>query len=73
MFIRKVRTRSRKAGGHYTSFRLARSVRTSRGVRQVHLLNLGADFPVPEPLWPRFVQLVEDEPLVPADPQLLAP
>ena len=54
VFIRRVNTRPRAASGSppYSSFRLVRSIRSGRSVRQVTLLNLGADFSVPQPQWP---------------------
>ena len=75
MFIRRSPTRSRKAGGTYSSFRLVRNVRTPGGVRQQTLLNLGADFAVPRQQWPDLLAILEDLrdhriPLVEPDPQL---
>ena len=51
-------------------------MRTCKQVRQVHLLNLGAKFPVPEDDWPALLALVDDlradqPPLLPPDPQLV--
>ena len=77
VFIRKVATRHRSSGGSYSSFRLVRNVRSDSGTRQIHLLNLGADFDVPPQRWPELVQLILDcdssqLPLKPPDPPLLA-
>ena len=78
MFICKVPTAPRRKapGQQYYSFRLAHTVRTGKRVRQVHLLNLGAKFPVPEDDWPALLALVDDlradqPPLLPPDPQLV--
>ena len=77
MFTRKVATCHRSSGGSYSSFRLLRNVRSDSGTRQIHLLNLGADFDVPPQRWPELVQLILDcdssqLSLKPPDPQLLA-
>ncbi len=78
MFIRRVNTRPRAASGSppYSSFRLVRSIRSGRSVRQVTLLNLGADFSVPQPQWPALCDLIlsfrsAQPPLLPPDPSLL--
>ena len=78
MFICQVPTAPRRKapGQKYYSFRLAHTVRTGKQVRQVHLLNLGAKFPVPEDDWPALLALVDDiradqPPLLPPDPQLV--
>ena len=74
MFIRRTSTAPRKASSTpYSSFRLVRLVRSGNSVRQLTLLNLGADFPVPQRLWPALVEtlLSGQAPLLDPDPQLL--
>jgi hypothetical protein len=46
MFIRRTATRNTTTGESYTTFRLVRSERIGRKVRQVTLLNLGRHFAV---------------------------
>ena len=71
MFVRQTATRSRAAGGSYSSFRLVESVRSGSRVRQRTLLNLGSAFPVPRQRWPDLVLLVES--LLSGQAPLLAP
>ena len=78
MFIRHVQTRPRPSSDQpYTSFRLVRNERSGQAVRQVALLNLGANFDVPQARWPELVHLIENclsqqLPVLPPDPDLLA-
>ena len=60
MFIRRVQTRPRPGSPDpYTSFRLVRSERAGSSVRQLTLLNLGADFAVPPQQWPALIDLLD--------------
>lgn len=75
MFIRRSQTRARRTGGFYYSFRLVHNLRTPTGVRQQTLLNLGADFSLPQDQWPDLLTILEDlrsnrTPLFEPDPQL---
>ena len=77
MFIRRVQTRPRAGSAQpYASFRLVRSIRSGKSVRQLTLLNLGAHFSVPQPQWPALCELVAAirsgrAPLIEPDPDLL--
>jgi hypothetical protein len=59
MFIRRTATRNTTTGESYTTFRLVRSERIGRKVRQVTLLNLGRHFAVPQDEWPRLCARIE--------------
>lgn len=59
MFIRRTATRSTTTGESYTTFRLVRTERIGRKVRQVTLLNLGRHFAVPQDEWPRLCARIE--------------
>ena len=67
-------TRSRDSGKQH---RLCQSVRHGDPVRQVTLLNRGADFSVPRRRWAELPHLIEtldqQQPLFPPDPRLLEP
>jgi transposase len=52
MYIRRTTIKSRKNGRPYCTYRLVESVRTSKGVRQHTLLNLGSNFSCPRESWP---------------------
>jgi len=70
MFIRKTTHTDRKAQKAYHTFKLIESVRTERGPRQRMLLNLGADFSLPEEQWKDLANRIEEiltgqEPLLP--------
>ena len=52
MYIRRTTIKSRKKGTPYYTYRLVESVRTSKGVRQHTLLNLGSNFSCPRESWP---------------------
>ena len=78
MFIRRVHTRPRPGSEPYSSFRLVRSVRSSGSVRQLTLLNLGAQFSLPPAQWPALCELIESirsgqAPLLAPDPSLRFP
>jgi transposase len=59
MFIRKVFHTDKKNNTVYHTFKLIESVRTERGPRQRMLLNLGADFNVPEEDWKDLANRIE--------------
>jgi transposase len=59
MFIRKVFHTDKKNNTVYHTFKLIESVRTERGPRQRMLLNLGADFNVPEEKWKDIANRIE--------------
>ena len=64
MFIRKVFHTDKKNNTVYHTFKLIESVRTERGPRQRMVLNLGADFNVPEEKWGQnqfCYRIVEDD------------
>ena len=70
MFIRKTTHTDRKAQKAYHTFKLIESVRTERGPRQRMLLNLGADFSLPEEQWKDLANRIEEiltgqDPLLP--------
>lgn len=60
MFIRKTQTRTRKDGKTYFTYRLVKSVRDGKKVRQVTVLNLGSQFDVPKEEWPLLCQRITD-------------
>src|ERR1700733_5593651 len=70
MFIRRARTRNRSTGEAYFTYRLVASQRVGKQVRQVTLLNLGRQFDLPQPDWPRLCARIEA--LLAAQPGLLA-
>ena len=59
MFIRKVFHTDKKNNTVYHTFKLIESVRTERGPRQRMILNLGADFNVPEEKWKDLSNCIE--------------
>jgi len=59
MFIRKVFHTDKKNNTVYHTFKLIESVRTERGPRQRMVLNLGADFNVPEEKWKDLANRIE--------------
>ena len=59
MFIRKVFHTDKKNKTVYHTFKLIESVRTERGPRQRMVLNLGADFAVPEDKWKDLANRIE--------------
>ena len=52
MFIRRTATRNQLSGDAYITYRLVRSERIDKKVRQVTLLNLGRQFDLPAKEWP---------------------
>jgi len=52
MYIRRTTVNRHKDGEPYYTYRLVESVRTSKGVRQHTLLNLGSNFTCPRESWP---------------------
>jgi hypothetical protein len=70
MFIRRARTRNQSTGEAYFTHRLVASQRAGKPVRQVTLLNLGRQFDLPQPDWPRLCARIEA--LLAAQPGLLA-
>ena len=58
MYIRRTTIKSRKNGAPYYTYRLVESVRTSKGVRQRTLLNLGSNFSCPRKSWPDLAKRV---------------
>jgi len=52
MYIRRTTVNRHKDGEPYYTYRLVESVRTSKGVRQHTLLNLGSNFSCPRESWP---------------------
>ena len=58
MFVRRTQTGSSPRGPRF-SHRLCKSVRSGSKVRQINLLNLGADFPIPKHRWHEFAALVQ--------------
>jgi len=70
MFIRRSATRNTLTGESYFTYRLVRSERVGRKVRQITLLNLGREFAVPQEDWP--VLCLRLEQLISAQDTLLA-
>jgi len=60
MFIRKTQVQKKRAGGHYYTYRIVESLRTGKEVRQQILLNLGADFSLPEEKWPILTKRIQE-------------
>jgi transposase len=58
MYIRRTTIKSRKNGKPYYTYRMVESVRTSKGVRQRTLLNLGSTFSCPRESWPDLAKRV---------------
>lgn len=59
MFIRRTSTRNTVTGESYQTYRLVRSERIGRQVRQVTLLNLGRHFALPQEQWPQLCARIE--------------
>ena len=59
MFIRTTPTRSSTTGETYITHRLVESRRVGNKVRQVTLLNLGHQFPLPKERWPQVCARIE--------------
>jgi transposase len=60
MFIRKVIHIDKKNCREYHTFKLLESLRTERGPRQRMVLNLGADFTLPEEHWKDLANRIEE-------------
>lgn len=71
MFIRKVIHRDKKNRREYHTFKLLESLRTERGPRQRMVLNLGADFSLPEEHWKDLANRIEE--IVTGQNSLFAP
>ena len=70
MYIRKVTHVDKKNRREYYTYKLVESVCTEKGPRQRTLLNLGADFELPEERWKELANRIESivrgrEPLFP--------
>ena len=59
MYIRRTTIKSRKDGGQYYTYRLVRSERIGKRVRQHTLLNLGTSFSLPREQWPELVSRIQ--------------
>lgn len=70
MFIRRSATRNTATGESYFTYRLVRTERVGRKVRQITLLNLGREFGVPQENWP--VLCLRIEQLISAQDTLLS-
>ena len=71
MYIRRTTIKSRKNGEPYYTYRLVESVRTSKGVRQRTLLNLGTNFSCPRESWPDLAKRIGE--VISAQKQLFPP
>jgi len=60
MYIRRTTINRHKDGRPYYTYRLVESVRTSKGVRQHTLLNLGSNFTCPRESWPDLSNRIEE-------------
>jgi hypothetical protein len=60
MYIRRTTIKSRKDSGQYYTYRLVRSERVGRKVRQRTLLNLGTGFSLPREQWPELVSRIQN-------------
>jgi len=60
MYIRRTTINRHKDGKPYYTYRLVESVRTSKGVRQRTLLNLGSTFTCPRESWPDLSHRIEE-------------
>ena len=70
MFVRRSATRNTTTGESYLTYRLVRTERVGRKVRQITLLNLGREFAVPQAQWPQLCLRIEQ--LISAQDTLLA-
>lgn len=59
MFIRRTQTRNLASGESYCSFRLVRTERVGKSVRQITLLNLGRHFETDQKDWPGLCARIE--------------
>lgn len=60
MYVRRTKTSSRKTGEEYSTYRLVESVREGKTVRQRTMLNLGADFDLPQENWADLAARIDD-------------
>jgi len=60
MYIRRTTINRHKDGKRYYTYRLVESVRTSKGVRQRTLLNLGSNFNCPRESWSDLSSRIEE-------------
>jgi transposase len=60
MYIREVTQTAKDTGKKYSTYRLVESVRTSRGVRQRLLLNLGSNFSLAKDKWNLLANRIEE-------------
>ena len=59
MYIRRTSIKSRKDGRQYYTYRLVQSERTTNGVSQRTLINLGVDFALPRHQWPELASRIQ--------------
>lgn len=71
MYIRRTTIKSRKNGEPYYTYRLVESVRTSKGVRQRTLLNLGSNFSCSRESWPDLAKRIGE--IISGQKQLFPP
>ena len=71
MYIRRTTINRHKDGKPYYTYRLAESVRTSKGVRQRTLLNLGSHFTCPRESWSDLSNRIEE--IISGQQQLFPP
>ena len=71
MYIRRTTIKSRKNGEPYYTYRLVESVRTSKGVRQRTLLNLGSNFSCSRESWPDLTRRIGE--IISGQKQLFPP
>ena len=71
MYIRRTTINRHKDGKPYYTYRLVESVRTSKGVRQRTLLNLGSNFSCPRESWPDLAKRVGE--IISGQKQLFQP
>jgi len=71
MYIRRTTIKSRKNGEPYYTYWLVESVRTSKGVRQRTLLNLGSNFSCPRESWPDLARRIGE--IISGQKQLFPP
>ncbi len=60
MYIRKTQIQKKKSGGHYFTYRIVESQRIGKKVHQRTLLNLGAEFSLPEEQWPLLIKRIQE-------------
>jgi transposase len=71
MYIRRTTVNRHKDGKPYYTYRLVESVRTSKGVRQHTLLNLGSNFIYPRESWPDLARRIGE--IISGQKQLFPP